>query len=751
LIREKISAGIPIQRIEEIINIYRENFKDNFIATLQTYYSEMVTKNLQRLSLGVRRTDKIINGFENMIYLDRSISKDSIKKIELLINREIQVIKDWRKPRMERISGVRIQITEEGIKIVKDELKLGIPIQRLSGVINDYGVEDNFIQYIRQIYKNALGSHKEIVQIKLTEMDNYITNFGNILYRNGLISENDFDKVQVIVGKENPIPHKIVYGRRNVEVVKLVKNEIHAELIGTFIVRGSITTRGTDLIFSFNSDDHRDYIAHLKSLITTVFGRSPSKMKSRDRFYISGQDVIQYLTTQGLSNENRRVPSWIKKPLSWIQENPDDWKEKYLPLAIACLKGIINGSGSIAVSSRQDRLEIYLTKSNRSILRDFQEICNFLNIRTSGIKKQFRKDGRILYYIYIISRDQVRRFLVDIVKPKKWDCIKDNIQQILNGRGTSIEIVLEMTPEFNELRRKLFQHQKQQYTFLYNPIRIRNINNNILRDCYLSYIENISLELFPSHQFEVKTNIRPSKFKFVGEHLKDEHGKTLYKEEIKTSFIKDHLINNNPNIEIYYYNDLTDGFYRDLLDIVRQVYAEFLKKNLGRPWHEPILKKIMVNLPTAMASEVPVWKKLNNVEFYVGHIDLNLTDNDTFFIADLKDDEIDIIKSLAQITSYGINQKRLIFNKNPNSNAINFKCIAFTKEELWVFDPESLKHDIIKFIKYANSVRTRNLKSLPFSKGLTRTDLLEDFEKVVAFFQRFIKEEENHDLDDDNL
>ncbi|MBA7517951.1 hypothetical protein ES705_10016 [subsurface metagenome] len=54
------------------------------------------------------------------------------------------------------------------------------------------------------------------------------------------------------------------------------------------------------------------------------------------------------------------------------------------------------------------------------------------------------------------------------------------------------------------------------------------------------------------------------------------------------------------------------------------------------------------------------------------------------------------------------------------------------KDGLSVFDPESLKHNIMKFIQYANNIRTRNLKSLHFSKGLKRTDLLEDIEKVVV-------------------
>lgn len=158
----------------------------------------------------------------------------------------------------------------------------------------------------------------------------------------------------------------------------------------------------------------------------------------------------------------------------------------------------------------------------------------------------------------------------------------------------------------------------------------------------------------------------------------------------------------------------------------------------------------MVELPNALASEIPVWKRLKDGKYYNGHIDMNLIENNTFFVADLKNNKTDIIKSLIQVMSYGINQKCLILRKDSDYNVIDFKCIVFTKDELWVFDPESLKHDIIKFIEYANSIRTRNLKSLPFSKGLKRTDLLEDIEKVVGFLQRYVEEEEDYDLDVDN-
>ncbi|TFG24312.1 MAG: hypothetical protein EU532_12715 [Promethearchaeota archaeon] len=155
-IRKEFLTGIPIQRINEIINNFNNISEDDFIKKLQSYYNKMVEKNLVKLSCGVSHIDNIIKGFENAVYLDRSISLKSIKELELLLNRKIQFIKNWRKPRRKRLSGVRIQITEEGIESIKDELNSGISIKRVSEIIKEYEKEDNFIRYLRKIYRLAL-------------------------------------------------------------------------------------------------------------------------------------------------------------------------------------------------------------------------------------------------------------------------------------------------------------------------------------------------------------------------------------------------------------------------------------------------------------------------------------------------------------------------------------------------------------------------------------------------------------------
>ena len=150
------------------------------------------------------------------------------------------------KIRRKRISGVRIQITEEGLQNLKTQLKSAIPIQRLSGILREYDIEDDFFQYIKQIVTTALKSEKTEIRIPMTKMGSFITNWQNIIYRGYVISESDFNKLKLLFSPENPISHKLVYGRGNFEVVKLVRNEDHAELVGTFIMRGSIRTDRND-------------------------------------------------------------------------------------------------------------------------------------------------------------------------------------------------------------------------------------------------------------------------------------------------------------------------------------------------------------------------------------------------------------------------------------------------------------------------------------------------------------------------
>ncbi len=739
LIKQEFSNGIPIQRLKEIISTHKDEFEDDFIERIQSFYDDVITNNRQRLFLSSRKIDKIISGYRHMLYGDNALSKKSIRKLELLIGRSVPIIEDWRKPYERHLSsGEKIQILPEGIELLKYEMKLGILIQRLSNIIDNYNLEDDFIQNVRRIYEDALISGYENVKIPIDKLNEFIKNYRGIIYYNNSTSRDILNKLQMLVDK--PIPHKIVYGIKKMEPVLLIKNDLHAEFIGTFIMKGNVYFKPHHLTVSFNKDSHPKYIAYLESLIASVFKETPILIRGSNDFFLSGEAVSQYFKSQGLSNTNKKVPSWIKKPLTWIRENPDEWRKKYLPLVVACLKGMINATGWIGVQEKWNRIRISLTRSNRTIIEDFRDLCTSLDIKTTKISEitDKRPNRSLMYHISINAAEHVRRFLIDIVKPMKWDLIRDDLQKILKKKGTSIEDALEISHELRDLRRQVFKHQ-QRYTFQYHPIRIKQIKNPTLRKRLQDYIENISFKLYPYNAFQIKTNIRPSSLKLRGN----------YQERINTSFIKAHLVDNlliNGSIKKYSYDSLPRGPYLDLLNLVRQIFTDFRIKYRGiTPPHPPILKRIMIKLPSAKASEIPVWSMLKGNEYCVGHIDLFLADEvisrntlrSTLYIADLKADETDIIRSLPQIVSYGVMLKNLIFKTSSDFKAFDLKCIMFTKDEVWEFEPDSLKYELINFIKYANSIRNIPLKSLSFSKGLSRTDLLKDIEKVVAFLQSF--------------
>lgn len=303
----------------------------------------------------------------------------------------------------------------------------------------------------------------------------------------------------------------------------------------------------------------------------------------------------------------------------------------------------------------------------------------------------------------------------------KWELVKDNIEQNLKKNDSSIEIALETNQEIIDLKRELFQHQEQKFSFLYSQIRIKNIKNPILGDRLYNHIEKISNGLFPHNVFQVE-NLLCSHLKFRGIKIED----------IRTNFIKKNLLLNLV-YKKYSYDELSGGLFKDLLDLVRQAFIDFKNSHHNIvPRHGYILKEIMLKHRNAMASEVPILKKIHN-EFIVGNIDLILANNYTIYIADLKDNETDMLKSLPQIMSYGVLSKKLFFKNESDFNYCDLKLIVFSRNEIWEFQIDSLKQKIVEFIEYANSIRDNRLMTI----SDPRRDLQKEIEKVVAFLRIF--------------
>ncbi len=104
----------------------------------------------------------------------------------------------------------------------------------------------------------------------------------------------------------------------------------------------------------------------------------------------------------------------------------------------------------------------------------------------------------------------------------------------------------------------------------------------------------------------------------------------------------------------------------------------------------------------------------NNNDYLTGHIDLFFVFKDnTLIVADLKPKcDSQILASIPQIMAYGI-MIRKILSKYGNIKAFKTLCIGFCKNSAWSFDPEQIKGEIIKFLKYEKrwSKREKTIES----------------------------------------
>jgi len=708
-IKDSFSNGIPIQRLKDIIDNYKYEFDDDFIEKLESLYNNMIINNLvlkNNYAIG-----DLILGFRSMFYNDNAISKSSVRKIELLTGRTLSVVQyEYERPK-KLVSGRRVQISDEGVELIKNKLKSNIPLQRLANIIENYDSNDDFLQTIKQINEDAISSNLEYVKIINPVLYKLITNYRGITRNNGATSEENLNRIQILVGEENPIPYTIKYGREKEIILK--KDEDTAEFIGTFIMAGYINQ--SDIRIQLGKDANPIYVSHLKALFEALFNKSPT-ITEKSIFQITSLSIVHSLETVGFSIENRRAPSWI-----FTSSDDNLVEDDQHSIILACLRGMINAGGFIG--AHNNKIEILLTKTEKGVLEDFKNLCLCLNIHTNDIIDVIRKNGDLKYSVSI-PKGEVKKFLIDIIRPLKWDFVRDEIDITLRQKGTSIDKLF--AESFSDLKALQLKNLNEEEFFQYDIIRISNIKNLILRKCLYDYIEDVSNYCNPLGVFQGKTLIRASDLRFIGIR------KDGINEEVKSDIIKAYFLDNLLYKE-YFFNDLPTCPYKELLDLVNQVYDEFDIDFFGvEPNHIPILKKIMIRHPNSILTEVPTWKELYNNLYAVGLIDLILVIDDSLIIADLKKDDNDMIKSLPQIMAYTLMFENIIFKNCTNFNAFNLKCIVFTRNKIWEFELKSLKTHIIKFIKYYNSIRENRLMTL--SRPIRR-DLQKDIETILKSFK----------------
>lgn len=151
----------------------------------------------------------------------------------------------------------------------------------------------------------------------------------------------------------------------------------------------------------------------------------------------------------------------------------------------------------------------------------------------------------------------------------------------------------------------------------------------------------------------------------------------------------------------------SNNYIHRILESAQNLYSEYKETEIAnfKPGHDEILTNILLTIEEALSIETPVWtrkqqritdflpQKKNSFNFsyrrsLTGHIDLILYDfvNNNIIIADYKPEGY-FLRSLPQVATYGLLMKRIL-------NIPNIKCLSFSKDEAWLYDPLILKERI---------------------------------------------------------
>jgi hypothetical protein len=250
---------------------------------------------------------------------------------------------------------------------------------------------------------------------------------------------------------------------------------------------------------------------------------------------------------------------------------------------------------------------------------------------------------------------------------------------------------------------RTFRHHNTEYPF--NWAKERYEHAPVPRNFYgtlARYYKTIMEGNLPHDLFENPNALRCSSFKLKG--LPKGAIKDLSIRLINDGFI--HVIRPQQ----------TQGINANLARIpqtVQDVYETFAREHMNQPGHNPVLMRILIQNPNALSTETPIWSTVNTpppnqktlfmdtpVErarkmcpLFTGHIDLVAFDeqDESLVIADYKP-ERQYLRSLPQVAFYGLYMK--YFLKVPK-----VKCMSFSKEDAWIYDPEILRYEIPQILE----------------------------------------------------
>ncbi len=201
-------------------------------------------------------------------------------------------------------------------------------------------------------------------------------------------------------------------------ITKPVESEDLAEFIGIMLGDGGLTHFQCSIYL--NSDTDREFADYVKDLINRLFKIVPKIYKHKKekvlRVSVSGVNLIEYLTSKGLSLGNKvhlqaGVPSWIKSKSEYIN---------------ACIRGLIDTDGCFTLHKYKVNGKEYcypkICFSNRS-----EPLLGFVYNELKGLGLNPKRTFK--YGVWLHNQNEVKRYL-QVIGTRNY---KPAIKKILGG------------------------------------------------------------------------------------------------------------------------------------------------------------------------------------------------------------------------------------------------------------------------------------------------------------------------------
>ena len=251
------------------------------------------------------------------------------------------------------------------------------------------------------------------------------------------------------------------------------------------------------------------------------------------------------------------------------------------------------------------------------------------------------------------------------------------------------------------LETRIFRHQRLEY--LHKWIPQRHTESKIAASFgqkLLDYYNMVTSRLYPDGLFNQTDGLRCSSFRIKG--LYTDARKKIAMDLWKRGLL--HMVVNGQPCPDFISPEIAK--LPKMANVWFEIFSATSEKN---PGHDPVLDKILKMNPNALAIEVPIWtttrEKLASQEIkrnsftcmsnesFTGHIDLLLFDetDGSLVVADYKPENY-LMRSLPQVATYGLVMKQLL-------GLEEVKCVSFSKEKAWVYDPEIIRTQIPRYLK----------------------------------------------------